>query len=150
VINFNCFFLLLIIFTFEIPRCLMGKPDWLREAVAAAAAHDPEYCVINGNFIADGDEKRFDIVFRPQHYTDAFAVIQQFRKIARFGGRFYISAAKPRLGAADGGNIEKESQVSGNPQTTRVGNTLPVHDDQVRRMRNFFKSLQNQRRFTER
>ena len=128
----------------------MGKPGWFRQAVAAAAAHNPEYCVFNGNFIADGDEKRFDIVFRAQHRADAFPVIQQFRKIARFGRRFYVGAAKPRLGATDGGSIEEKPKVGGNPQTARVRNALPVHDNEVRGMGQLRKSLQNQRRFTER
>ena len=42
----------------------MGKTDGFGEAVAAAAAHDPENSVFNGNVVADGNEKRFDIVFR--------------------------------------------------------------------------------------
>ena len=40
-------------------------------------------------------------------------------------------AAQPGLGAADSRDIPEQPQVSGKPQAARVGDALPVHQDQV-------------------
>jgi len=118
----------------EIPSCLMGKPDWLGEAVAAAAAHNPEYCVFKWQFCCDGDEKRFGHCFSVRSTAaDAFAVIHQFREITRFGGRFDICPQSRDLAQPMVGISKQEPQMGGNPR--RRGCAIrhcPSTDNKVR------------------
>ncbi len=96
-----------------------------------------------------GHEDRLDARPRAQDGADDPAVVFKLAETALLEGRLIIFAAEPRLGAADGRDIQAKPQVRRQPDTPRVGNPLPVHHEEVGRNFEFFTGRQNKRRLAE-
>lgn len=77
------------------------------------------------------DEHRLDAYPGAQHRTDRLAAMAQRRPLTAPRGHLVVHAAQPRLGHADGRQVEPQPQVRGHAETTRMGDALAVHHHQL-------------------
>ena len=83
------------------------------------------------------DVDRLHPLPRAQHGADARAGPRaasrpQPGEIALRGARLIVAAGEPRLRDADGGRIQPEPEMAGEPEAARMGVAVAVAEDQVR------------------
>ena len=128
----------------------MSQSRRFRQTVAPAAGLYPANRRLQANPVADRYVYRFNAGPGTQDCPDYLFTVEEFGITAGFYTRLFMAAAQPRLGAADGGYIQEKPQVRGKSHAPRVGYSLPVHHNNVRRYRKLLAGCQYQRRFTER
>jgi len=47
-------------------------------------------------------------------------------------GKRAMTSAKDGLGAADGGDVQQQAQVTGDAEATRMGQPLSIHEEEIR------------------
>jgi len=74
----------------------------------------------------DRDKYRLDAVASAEHSADHLLPIQERAMAAALGGWIGIGAREPRLGAADGGMVQQDTQVTGDAHSPRMSDPLAI------------------------
>ena len=130
-------------------RRQVRKSGRFRQAVAPARIQRPFDCAVQVYFITNRDKQRLDLSLRPHDRADNLALIREVRETAACLPRRFEFANQAGLGAADGGNIKEKPQVARDAQSPRVGDTLSVHEHEVRRDGKLFEGFYNQGHLAE-
>ena len=81
--------------------------------------------------MTDGRVDRTHAGARSKDVADHLAPVQEAAARAPAFGRLGVLAAQPRLAAADGGAVELDAQVAGQPEAPRVGQAVAVDDEHL-------------------
>jgi len=65
---------------------------------------------------------------RPHNGADGFTMVHEWDMSAALNIRFLILPTQPGFGTADGRKIGKQPDMTGNPQTVGMGDTLAVEN----------------------
>lgn len=123
--------MLAVLFTccqFHFPDGLVGGAGGFGQAVLGGAAKRVVNCVVKVAQVARGDKEGFDISSSADDGADHFIfIIQPFiASLFRFG--FVVCSDEAAFGTADGGCIQKQTQMAGQSQPAGVGNALTVDE----------------------
>ena len=99
--------------------------------------------------MSDGHIDRLDRATRPQRTSDNAAVQHDIRGGTTFGVDRRMFAAEECLRAPHGWRTQKQSQVRSEAETSRVRDTLSVHQHDVRLRYERRARLEHYRRLTE-
>ena len=100
--------------------------------------------------MADADEERFDRVARAEHDAKDFIAVAQEGSRAASSPRFTVSAAQSALGAAEGGLVEQNAQVTRQSEAARMRPTVSVQHPHIRSARQFACCREYGRRLAKR
>ena len=119
----------------------MGVPGGFRQAIAGATTHD----ISDGRFQADAvagrHVERLDTGSGAQHRPDDLVIHPQRRPCSTLIGHVTMVTVQPSLGHAHRGNIHQQAEMTGDPQATRMGDALPVAQQQIRRLMHTIMAL---------
>src|SRR5918911_2698668 len=121
---------------------------WL--AIAAVRQERQFDCAREVYQMAGRNKDRLHTALRSEGCSDHFALINKLRPRAALRRRLFILPDEDRFGAAKSGPLDEQSDVRGNPDTARVGYTLPVEHHGIRLSLQLGPGFQNRRRFTKR
>ncbi len=119
------------------------------QAVAAQALLDDRDGGGQRDAVADRDEERIRVALGAQHLADLLVVVHERRHGAWIRPRRLVAADEARLGDADAGQIQVETQVRGEAQAARMREPVAVAHQQVGAHTQLRKRIQRGRRLAK-
>ena len=110
----------------------MGGASRQRQPDALRQPEHPATCRRKGDAMADRDVHRLHALARAHDLSDHFARVTQLRMTSSPCTRLAIRPDQPALCAADRGEVQQNAQVTGEPETARVGAALSVAEHEIR------------------
>ena len=95
------------------------------------------------------DEHGFHAGAGSEHGAHSFIFIHQCGAVALTLAGFPVFSHETALGHADGGDIGRDPHVAGETETPRMGQTLPITDEQIRFLLQLVQGFQEYRTFPE-
>ena len=104
--------------------------------------------------MSDRDIERLDAGAAAQHGADGFLLralaVQKRHPFTLFGAGLVVAADKPRLGHADGRQIEQHAEMAGQAEASGMGDALAIAKQEIRKDGQLIDSRQEHRRLAER
>ena len=100
--------------------------------------------------MTDRHVNRSNVVLRPQHSANQFVAIQERHRRTPTGVGLLMHSDQASLCAADGWKIKQQAEVAGYAEAPRMSDPMPVTDDEIGRLLELCKCLENGGKLTER
>jgi len=111
---------------------LIGEARGLRQPVAAAEAEHPLSGLLKANAMPHRDVDRGDTVPGAHHQADKVEAAPELSAGAGLGRRLGVLSHQAGLGDADRGQVQEQTQVTGDAEASRMGEAMAVHEEKVR------------------
>jgi hypothetical protein len=104
----------------------------LRQPILGTASQNNIDAVVQANQMSDRHKHRLDPTSGPKDGADGVIAILYIGVAALFGMRIFIPARQSGFGTADGRPIQQQTDMTGEAAASRMGDTLPIENQQVR------------------
>ncbi len=88
-------------------------------------------CCFQGDEISNRHVDRLDVRPRPHCGSDQLGSVGDRHPVAETVSEWLVTPNQERLGAANCRPVEQQPQMAGDSETSRMGDALPVDDDQI-------------------
>jgi len=127
----------------------VGQACRLGQAVSGRAGKGDFYCIVQGAHISDGDKDGFDICACSKDGADGIGLVFQKAVFAFLGWGLFEGADESAFCTADGGFLEEKTKMGRQTQSSRVGYSLTIDNEDIRRGIEFFGRCDTGWRFSE-